>query len=95
MKNVLLVLAIAGGLAAAPAVAADKPAKEHVGKGHADEEHAEKMKEKCAEMMEHEKAPAGGVANADKKGCGMMIGKKKGLQKEKGGDEHADHDKKR
>lgn len=91
MKTVFLVLAAAFSFATVTACAADKPAKEHA--AHAGKEHADKMKEKCAEMMEHNKAPDGAAADADKKGCGMMMGKKKGMEKGKDADAHADHNK--
>ena len=95
MKTALVVFAAAFSFATVTATAADKPAKEHA--AHAGKEHADKMKEKCAEMMEHNRAPDGAAADADKKGCGMMMDKHKGMQKGmhkgKDADAHGDHNK--
>lgn len=86
---------LSGALHSAGAEAKDKVAVEKAhdhkaeGKDHAEKGQKDKAdKDKCAEMMEHNKAPDGGVAGTDKKGCGMMMGKKKGLEKDHG--KHAD-----
>ena len=92
MKNAFLKIglgaALALTLAAAPAMAAEKHAKEHAANESAAKQHAHTgknesnaEKDKCAEMMEHNKAPAGESADASKNGCGVAMGKKKGMNK--------------
>ncbi|MBY0511964.1 MAG: hypothetical protein K2P94_17650 [Rhodospirillaceae bacterium] len=74
------------GAEAKDKAAVEKPHDHKMGdKDHADKGQKDKADmDKCAEMMAHNKAPDGGGAEADKKGCGMMMGKKKGIEKDHG-----------
>ena len=47
----------------------------------------------AADKPAKEHAAHAGKEHADKKGCGMMMGKKKGMEKGKDADAHADHNK--